>query len=78
MLNVAKCRSVKEETSEKNFVIGNVETYGDTNSCDVVTCFLATHEMPQEARIKVLNNALRIATKKVIFVDIHPNYKPSK
>ena len=34
--------------------------------------------MPQEGRRKVLANALRIATKKVIFVDIHPAYEPSR
>ena len=38
----------------------------------------ATHEMPRLARQKVLQNAKRIAKKKVIFVDIDPNYKPSE
>lgn len=33
--------------------------------------------MPRNARLKVLANAKRIAKKKVIFVDIDPNYKPS-
>lgn len=28
------------------FVEGNAETYGETNSVDVVTCMFATHEMP--------------------------------
>ena len=78
MLGVAKCRSRKEKDTKKTFKIGNAETYGDDKSVDAVTCFLATHEMPQDARIKVLNNALRIATKKVIFVDIHPGYQPSR
>jgi ubiquinone/menaquinone biosynthesis C-methylase UbiE len=78
MLNVAKCRSRSTKDSHKRFVIGNAETFGKDDSFDVVTCFLSTHEMPQEARIRVLKNAIRIATKKVIFVDIHPNYKPSR
>jgi hypothetical protein len=38
----------------------------------------ATHEMPRNARLKVLANARRIAKKKVIFVDIDPNYTPSE
>ena len=38
----------------------------------------ATHEMPRNARMKVLANAKRIAKKKVIFVDIDPNYTPSE
>ena len=38
----------------------------------------ATHEMPRAARLKVLSNARRIARKKVIFVDIDPNYTPSQ
>ena len=38
----------------------------------------ATHEMPRSARLKVLRNAMRIAKKKVIFVDIDPNYTPSE
>jgi ubiquinone/menaquinone biosynthesis C-methylase UbiE len=75
MLNTARCRSSKGGEKQKKFVVGNAETYGEDNSVDAVTCFLATHEMPQDARIKVLNNALRIATKKVIFVDIHPNFQ---
>lgn len=34
--------------------------------------------MPRAARRKVLENAKRIARKKVIFVDIDPNYEPSE
>ena len=34
--------------------------------------------MPRAARLKVLANARRIARKKVIFVDIDPNYTPSE
>ena len=54
------------------------ETWGETNSFDVVTCMFATHEMPRAARLQVLSNARRIARKKVIFVDIDPNYTPSQ
>ena len=57
---------------------GNAETFGKFNQFDVVTCMFATHEMPRNARMKVLANAKRIAKKKVIFVDIDPNYTPSE
>ena len=35
----------------------------------------AFHEMPPEAQIKVINNALMIAKEEFIIVDISPNYK---
>jgi ubiquinone/menaquinone biosynthesis C-methylase UbiE len=72
---MAKLRSVG---NSQKFVQGNAETWGEANSFDVVTCFFGTHEMPREARSRVLRNALRIARKKVIFVDIDPTYEPSE
>lgn len=80
MLKTANCRKKREPESNKHksFIQGNCETYGEDNSVDAVTCLLATHEMPQEARQKILSNAIRIATKKVIFVDICPTYKAPK
>ena len=35
------------------------------------------HEMPQSARRRVMRNALRIARKKVLIVDICPGFEPS-
>jgi len=47
MLKAANCRMRKEPlNSERKFIEGNCETYGEDNSVDAVTCFLATHEMP--------------------------------
>jgi len=48
MLKAANCRKNREpvNNSKKKFVEGNCETYGEDNSVDAVTCFLATHEMP--------------------------------
>ena len=31
---------------KQNFKYGNAETWGESNSFDVVTCMFATHEMP--------------------------------
>ena len=74
-LTMARLQSIGNSS---RFVEGNAETFGDTNSFDVVTCFFATHEMPRLARRKVLANAKRIARKRVIFVDIDPSYEPSE
>lgn len=61
-----------------NYIFGNAETFGDANSYDIVTCMFAFHEIPEEGQINIINNAIRIARKKIIFVDISTNYKPSK
>lgn len=49
----------------RTFLNGNAETYGETFSQDVVTIMFATHEMPREARQRVLANAARIARHQV-------------
>tara|TARA_B100001741_G_scaffold57866_1_gene45306 strand:- start:2301 stop:2921 length:621 start_codon:yes stop_codon:yes gene_type:complete len=59
------------------FEIANAENFGDESSFDVVTIFFALHEMPQYARKNVLENALRVAKKKVIMCDISPYKMPS-
>lgn len=61
-----------------NYMFGNAETFGENNEYDVVTCMFAFHEIPQEGQINIIKNALRISKKKVIFVDISTDYKPSK
>lgn len=53
-----------------DFKVANAETYGETNEFDVATLFFALHEMPQEARRKVLTNAMRIAKHSVYVLDI--------
>lgn len=50
----------------QSFCVANAETYGENNAFDVATIFFALHEMPQEARLKVLKNATRIARKRVL------------
>ena len=60
------------------FVLGNAETYGDTNECDTVTIFFSLHEQPRDARMRVITNALRLARKQVVCCDISPNKSPSR
>ncbi|MGB0789865.1 MAG: SNF2-related protein [Flavobacteriaceae bacterium] len=54
------------------------ETYGEEKSFDFVTCMFAFHEMPSYAHRLIIENAKRVARKKVIIVDISTNYIPSK
>ena len=42
----------------------------------MVTCMFAFHEMPDDARYRVLRNMLRVAPVAIV-VDIHPSYEPS-
>ena len=60
------------------FSVGNAETYGQTDSFDVVTVFFALHEMPVDAIVRVLDNAMRVSRKRVVICDISPRKVPSK
>lgn len=73
MIDVAKGRA-----SNISFIIGNAETFGETKMADVCTIFFSLHEMPRIARRRVVDNALRIARKKVVVLDISPTYSPSE
>lgn len=61
-----------------NFAVGNAETWGETNSVDSVTIMYALHEIPRDARIRIINNAMRIARRQVVICDISPRYIPTK
>ena len=62
---------------DKNFSRGNIETWGAPGHADVVTLFFVAHEMPRNARCRVLWNAVRVASQKVVVADIAPGYRPS-
>lgn len=70
MLDVARWRR-----PDCTIDFGNAETYGEDDSFDVVTMMFATHEMPMAGRRRVLRNALRVARKEVIIVDIDPDFE---
>lgn len=63
--------------SNKNFQVGNAETFYTNSPFDIVTIYYALHEIPQEHRHIIINNAIKNARKKVIIVDICPDYNPS-
>jgi hypothetical protein len=37
----------------------------------------AFHEMPRVGHLKIIRNALRVAKKEIIIIDISTNYEPS-
>lgn len=59
------------------FVQGNAESWGNDNSCDIATIMYGFHEMPAAARRSILRNAMRIARKHVLVVDICPSFTPT-
>lgn len=60
-----------------NYLFGNAETFGKDKEYDIVSCMFAFHEMPNTAHRKIIKNAMRIARKNVVIVDISTEYKPS-
>ena len=64
--------------NNKQFFMGNAENYIPENYTmfDVTTCFFSFHEMPKEAMISIIENAKQITRKKIVIVDISPNFIP--
>ena len=60
------------------YIYGNAETYGKDDEFDVVSIMFAFHEMPTSAHEKIIRNAIRVARKKVVVVDISKDYNPTK
>jgi ubiquinone/menaquinone biosynthesis C-methylase UbiE len=64
---------------EKTFVHGNAESWGEGSGiCDTALVSFVLHEAPFAARTRILANALRIARKRAIVMDIHPAFTPTK
>lgn len=78
MIGIASKRILCESTEKKRFRVGNAESWGTDNQFELVTCMFSFHEMPAEGRKKVIQNMMRIASKKAVIVDIDPSYVPSK
>lgn len=64
-------------TKNKKFINANAETFFE-KKYDISTCMFAFHEMPLDAQIKVRDNMILNANKKVVIVDIASNYQPKK
>jgi len=59
------------------FVVGDVERWGDDDAYDAVTISFVLHEMPRRARLRTLRNAVRVSTREVVAMDICPTHEPS-
>ena len=77
MLDIAK-KLKTNKNKNKKFYYGNAENYIPECDIDVVSCMFAFHEMPLFAQLNVIHNALKIANKEIVIVDISPNYTPSQ
>ena len=60
-----------------DYTYGNAETFGSNEEFDTVSIIFSFHEMPRSAHINIIRNAIRVARKKVVIVDISQEYKPS-
>ena len=72
MLNVAN-----KIFPDKHFIEGNAEDPIVDGDFDVVSIMFLFHEVPQFSRKRIINKAKMIAHKRVIIVDIAPEYVPS-
>ena len=73
MLDVAK-----KLNPNKQFYFGNAEIYKPVEKPDIVTCMFAFHEMPLTAHCKIIENAINIAKREIIIVDISSSYRPKQ
>lgn len=71
-------RVARKINPDRTYYVANSEFYGECQSYDIVSCMFAFHEMPESAHIEIINNAFKLARKKIIIVDISTTYKPSQ
>ena len=68
----------------KKFHIENSDNFFKSNkldffmNVDIITCMFAFHEMPKFAHEKIINNSLRLASKKILIMDLSPEYKSNE
>lgn len=68
---------VAQRDSSKTFLVGNAETFGDSETFDAATAVFLMHEVPFDAWRKILDNMRRVSRHKIVVVDIHASKKPS-
>lgn len=61
----------------KQFDIGNAESYYPSIDIDVTSVFFALHEMPRQARKNIIKRVKEYTQKEILFVDVSTEYKPS-
>ena len=60
------------------FYRGLAERWGAADSAPLVIVSFLLHEQPRERRVRILRNAQRISTGRVLVLDVHPEYRPSR
>ena len=63
---------------QKNFRLGVVSSWNDNKDYDVSTCIFYLHTVPPYMREKIIETAIRMADKRVVIVDVSPNFIPNK
>ena len=63
---------------DKKFKHGHIEYWEPDKKYDIVTAMFFFHEVPQFARLNIIEKLKNIEKEKIIIVDIAPNYQPSK
>ena len=64
--------------SDKHFEVANAETFGADGEFDACGVFFALHEAPQDARMRILHNAVRISRHRIVVCDISPRKNASQ
>tara|TARA_B100001769_G_scaffold195119_1_gene155549 strand:+ start:38289 stop:39059 length:771 start_codon:yes stop_codon:yes gene_type:complete len=62
----------------KVFEKQHIEFWQPDKHYDIVTAMFFFHEVPQFARLNIIDKLKQIAKEKIIIVDIAPNYEPSE
>ncbi len=62
----------------KIFEQADIEEWIPDKQYDIVTMMFFFHEVPQEARLNIIEKLKSIALEKIMIVDISPNYNPNE
>jgi SAM-dependent methyltransferase len=72
-----KMVSMSKILNPKNtYICGDVSTYGKNEEFDIVSIMFAFHEIPTYLHRDIIRNAIRVARRKVVVIDISNKYKP--
>lgn len=63
---------------QKEFSLGVISSWNDNKDYDVSTCIFYLHTVPPYMREKIIKTAIRMAHKRVVIVDVSPNFIPNK
>lgn len=73
-VNIKNIKKARKKFPNKKFRRSFINIKNPDEEYDIVTSMFFFHEIPQYLRKKILINAINIAKKRVIIVDIDPSY----